>query len=174
MSQTDYLEQPAAYAGMLYDLSDGGLVDTYLQGEASAQIQFGAMVQRTAAPSAGTPGLAKALAAGGDVLAGVVVHSHAYDKRLELGTTGILPKNLMGVMTRGRVWVNAEVAVTADTDDVFARYTANGGMVVGNFRNDADTSKATQIEGARFIMSTTAADVVPIEIDMQVHQAMAT
>lgn len=178
MGQTSYAEQSPAFAGMCADLSWGMVKDTFIQGEASAEIPFGAFVVQSAAPklpgtaSASSAATAKLPAASGDNFGGggVVLHSHWYDKRLQLGTTGVKPGNLLTVVRRGRIWVNAELAV-AVTDAVYARYTASGGNVPGNFRNDADTAKALRLYGCRFITETTAAGLVVLEIDLNAHLA---
>lgn len=168
MSQLSYGEQAAAFAGML---ADSGFTDkeSYYQGEASAEIPFGAMVARTAAPSAGTPAKAIKLVDANSVLAGIVLHSHAYDARTELGTTGLKPKTVLSVLQKGRVWVNAEEAVALG-DPVYVRHTAGSGTV-GYFRNDADTANAVRVYGARFVTETTGAGLVQIEIDMAAHRA---
>lgn len=178
MGQTSYAEQSPAFAGMIADLSWGVVKDTFVQGEASAEIPFGAFVVQSAAASlpgsASAPNVptAKLPAASGDYFGGggVVLHGHWYDKRLQLGTTGVKPTNLITVMRRGRVWVNAEEAL-ARTDDVYVRYTAAGGLTVGNFRNDADTSKALKLYGCRFLTETTAAGLIVLELDLNAHLA---
>ncbi len=171
--QTSYAEQPAGIPGMIGDNSDGKVVDTVLNGEASAEIGFGKFVViGTGGTTSGTPPLAKLPAASGDDYenGGFVVLSHDYDRRLDLGTTGIKPKRQMGIMRRGRIYVHAETAM-AKTDDVYVRYTASGDLVVGNIRNDADTAKAKKLYGARVVYPITAAGTVMIEVDMMAYKA---
>lgn len=61
------------------------------------------------------------------------------------------------VLTKGRIWVLAEDAITSMADDVYLRHTANGAVnVPGRFRTDADTAKADQISNARWLSLTTA------------------
>jgi hypothetical protein len=178
VGQTSYAEQAPAFAGMPFDLSWGMVKDTFIQGEASAEIPFGAFVVQSAAPTlpgtATAPNVptAKLPAASGDNFGGggIVLHSHWYDKRLQLGTTGVKPGNLLTVVRRGRLWVNGEVAL-AITDAVYARYTASGGNTPGNFRNNDDTSKALRLYGCRFLTGLTAAGLVAVEIDLNAHLA---
>jgi hypothetical protein len=173
VSQLIYAEQSPAFAGMMADIMRGMVKDTMLNGEASAEIAFGKfVVENTAMNTSGTPALAKLPAAGGDDFAGggVVLHSHDYDKRLDLGDTGIKPKRQMTVMKKGRVWVYGEVAM-AKADDVYVRHTVNGLLVPGDFRNDADTAKAVKLYGARVITPTTAAGLFQLELDMAAHRA---
>lgn len=178
MGQTNYNEQSPAFAGMLYDLSWGVVKDTFIQGEASAEVAFGAfLVQSAAATLPGTASApnvptAKLPAASSDLFGhgGVVLHSHWYDKRLQLGTTGVKPTNLLTLVRRGRIWVYAEKAVTRD-DAVYVRYTASGGNVPGNFRDDDDTSKALRLYGCRYLTETTGAGLVGLEIDLNAHLA---
>jgi hypothetical protein len=180
MSQLAYTEQAVAFAGLMADITDGYERDTMLNGEASAEIPFGAFVVENAAMTAGatpatrgTPAIAKLPAASTDDFAngGVVLHSHEYDKRLDLGTTGVLPTRQLSVLKRGRVWMQVEQAVVK-TDPVFVRYTVNGaGTALGQVRKDDDTAKALRIYGARFVTETTGAGLVQVEIDMSAHRA---
>lgn len=181
MPQLDYSAQAPAFAGMQADLTQGALKDTMVQGEASAEIAFGRFVCESVGMTgagnlttnpAGTPAVAiLPVDANSDFgNGGIVLHAHDYDKRLELGDTGLKPKTLMTVLKRGRAWVYGEVAM-AKTDSVFVRYTAAGGNVVGNFRNDADTAKAIQIYGARVVTPSAAAGLFEVEIDMAAHRA---
>lgn len=178
MSQLSYAEQAPAIAGMVADFSGGIDADTMVNGEASAEIAFGKMVVQSAVQSTsgtgtaatGTPAKAKLPAASTDDFYGVVLFSNEYDKRLELGDTGVKPAKMLAVKHRGRVWVKVEVAV-ATTDAVYARYTTNGGLVPGDFRNDADTAKALRIYGAKFLTATSGAGLALLEFDMAAHRA---
>lgn len=174
MSQLAYGQQAAAFAGLMGDITDGYVRDTMLNAEAAAEIAFGKFVVQFAAWKPGSNGAAgaKLPAGGGDDFAGggIVLHSHDYDRRLDMGLIGLLPKRQMTVLKVGRVWVNAEVAV-AKADDVYVRHTVNGLLVVGDFRNDADAGKAVKLYGSRWITETTAAGLALLEIDMRAHRA---
>ena len=99
--QTSYaLRMTAGFPGML---ADSGFHDIrcFAQAEASAEVPFGVMVaQGSANEKAILPASLSAK------MVGVVVHSHDYAKDLELGTTGIKPKNPLSVLNRGRIWVH--------------------------------------------------------------------
>lgn len=179
--QTSYPEQAQAFAGMIADFGGrraGGII-SMLNGEVSAEIPFGRfVVQQTpqtpppVSTGGGTPALGRLPSGAGNdfVGGGVVVHSHDYDKRLDLGTVGIKPKRMMGVMRVGKVFVIGEQAM-AVTDPIFVRHTTNGGLTPGSFRKDADTANAIRIYGARVVQATTAAGILQIEIDMNAHAA---
>lgn len=178
MSQTSYAQQANAFAGMLADLSRGQVKDTYLQGEASAEIAFGkfvvmgvGMTSDQVNNAAGTPATGKLPAASTDDFkgGGFVIHSHDYDKRLELGTTGLKPKTLMSVLRRGKIWVTAGTAMGV-ADLVYVQYTA-GIAAVGDVANASDGGKNVQLFGARVVTPITAAGLVEIEVDMNAHAA---
>lgn len=180
MAQTSYAEQAQGFAGMMGDMSEGHSAQTMLNGEASSEIGFGKFVVQYAGQVAGpasagggTPALAKLPASAGDDFGGggVVLQAHDYDKRLDLGTTGVLPKRQLGVLRKGKVWVHCEEAM-ALTSKVFVRYTTNGALVPGDIRTDADTSKALQIKACRVIQATAGAGLCLIEIDMLMHAAI--
>lgn len=170
MSQTSYAEQAVGIAGMQGDNTQGQQKSTAINVEAAAEIAFGYMVMRFAAASGVNPPGAKITSAAGDDLLGVVMHSHEYDKRLDLGTVGVLPKRQLNVMQQGRVWVMVDVAV-AVTDTVYVRYTTNGAALAGTFTNSADTAKARIVYGAKFLTATTGAGLVLLELDIGAHRS---
>lgn len=68
------------------------------------------------------------------------------------------------IMREGYIWVAVEGAVTEE-GAVFVRHTASGGnTTLGAARGDADTANATQVPGAKFITSTTAAGYAIVEV----------
>lgn len=77
-------------------------------------------------------------------------------------------KSLVNVLRKGRIAVNFETAFDPDKDTLYVRYTADTGLYIGDFRNDADTSKATSLAGLpiRVISHLTAAGLGIIEIDL--------
>lgn len=181
MSQLLYTEQAAAFAGMIGDITNGMIKDTALNGEASAEIAFGKFVVMSAAElidtaivsgnSRGTPDLMVLPSAVGNDFAGggFVMHAHDYDKRLELGTTGLKPKVQMNVMKRGRIWVNSGTAF-AKADDVYVQYTA-GIAAVGDIANASDGGKNVKLYGARVVTPIAAAGLCMVEFDMGAHRA---
>lgn len=71
------------------------------------------------------------------------------------------------LMRKGRIWVSAETAM-ADGANPFVRFTANGALYVGNFRNDADTGKAVQMPSGQAVVrgTTSGAGFAVIELDI--------
>lgn len=109
MSQTSYpTNMTPAFPGMLADIADN-TIETFANGEASAEIAFGGAVKQKA--GAGADEQAVLPTAQADEVAGVVCHSHAYatgGNLPELGTTGIKPLVPMNVLRKGRVYVRLE------------------------------------------------------------------
>ncbi len=156
-----------AFPGMLVDNSRLKQVDSKVSSEASAEMRFGIMVK-----SDGTdPDKVKLVAAiTGENLAGVVVHSHAYAKDDELGTTGIKPKMTVGTISRGRVWVIVESAVVIG-NGVHLRCIANGGnTTLGAFAPAADGVNTKDCSAfARWLgpsQSYAGILVAPLEFDL--------
>jgi len=105
------------------------------------------------------------LSAGTDKLIGIVVHSHAYEKDIELGDSGLKPKVTVGVLARGKIWVDVEEAV-AVTDAVRV-FVSDTGHVAGKFGKTADAGKSLDISKfARWLTSTTGAGIAQVEVDM--------
>lgn len=155
MPQTSVLDSPAVgFAGMLVDSSESD-VASYVNEEASAEIPFGVMVQQG---TLDTDALLVAVQT--DIPIGVVVHSHAYAKDDELGTTGLKPNVTLGILKRGVIWVTAVDAVTP-ADDV--RYTEAGGGFLTTAAGGVTVSCA---EFARFLTTAGAGELVQLEIDM--------
>lgn len=63
--------------------------------------------------------------------------------------TGYAVQSPMGIVRQGTVWVPTEVDVAVG-DAVYCRGIAGAGETRGHFRNDADTSDAGLVKGARF------------------------
>lgn len=108
MPQTSYTNTliGTPWAGMLYDLSPS-IIESCVSAEASAEIPFGGGVK-----SDGTAQGMVLCTANTDVLQGIVVHSHNYDRDIELGTVGIRPKCRLSIMRKGRIWVAVNNALT--------------------------------------------------------------
>lgn len=145
-----YAEQARAFAGMKSDLRDD-TIESYIQGEVSAEIGFGtAVAQGAASAVAGTPDKAILMVNGSSVVVGVLVHAHNYDRETQLGSTGVKPQNLIGVMRKGQVYMVHEGAVTKG-GTCFVRHTAGaGGSQKGVVRADADTATAVSTAALTF------------------------
>lgn len=168
---TSYSEQAGGIAGLIADNTDGMVIESAYQAEASDEIAFGRMVQYTTGlVDPAKPPKALNLSGAPTLLGGVVVFGHEYERRTQLGDTGVKPKNLLSIMRRGRIWVPVEEGVDV-TDDVYVRHTASGGNTPGSFRNDADTANAVRLYGAHFLKKTTGAGLTILEFDLSAHYA---
>ncbi len=152
----------ALFEGALAD-SSRPECESRVNEEASAEIPFGVMV---AEGSADKQKGALNLSAQADKLAGVVTHSHAYNKDNELGATGLKPDVVMTVLRRGVVWVKVEESVTPDSP-VRVRAVATGSEVPGAFRTSQDLTDTIDISSfARYLGSASAGGLVKLWIDM--------
>lgn len=153
MPQTSVSDNPSvAYPGMLGD-SGNKSVDSFINGEASAEIPFGTLVSQGTLDN---EALIPAASGDGVKAVGVVLHSHAYNKDNELGTSGLKPEVTMNVLNKGRVWVVIDENVTP-ASAVRARYTAVGGGK-GSFRASASAGNTVDLSKcARWIGTHLAA-----------------
>jgi hypothetical protein len=91
----------------------------------------------------------------------------------EDGTTaGTFDSNeAVNIVTKGRVWVTVEDAVSAG-QSAFVRFTADSDGAgdatrpVGNFRSDADTDEAVELPESRFETSTSGAGLALLYINL--------
>jgi hypothetical protein len=158
--QTSVVAMTPGFAGMLADTGEKD-VRSYVSEEASAEIPFGQLVKQGSADTG-----CLRLSAGTDVnkFLGVVVHSHAYEKDIEVGTSGIKPKMTVGVLFEGTVWVSVSEAV-GPTDPVRV-FIDDTGHVAGTFCKTASATHTVLISAwARFLTSTTGAGLVQLKID---------
>lgn len=158
-----------AFAGMLSDSSRIKDVRSYVNAEASANMIPGRMVKQGATDDACL------LPTAATVLLGVVVHSHAYARDIETDdlTGGIKPKMTVGVLNKGRIWVEVDEAV-APGNAVRVRITSAGGGQ-GTFRKTAGAGLTVNLSAfATWRTSTTGAGIAELEIDMTSAAALAT
>lgn len=155
------LTQAAAIQGQLGNSSMMKDAESLINGEASAEIPFGVMVQQGA-----TVQEALKLTATNNKLVGITVFSHDYQKPVELGDTGMKPDVVMSVLARGKVWVPVEEAVTR-ASAVLVRAVAAGAEVAGAFRDTADGADCIDISHmARFLTETTGPGLALLEFDI--------
>jgi hypothetical protein len=162
MSQTAYTAtMTAAFVGMIADITESE-IETYANGEASAEIGFGFGVKQKT--GAGTDEQAILPTAQGDALVGVVTHSHAYavgGNLPELGTVGIKPLVPMNVMREGRVWVQLQSGVSVSKGDR-AHYNWND----KTWRNSASGTDTIDCTAQAVFRSTAAAGgIALLEVD---------
>ncbi len=156
------LRKEFAYAGMISDLSRDTNLKSYTSEEASAEIPFGTFVGQGATYDDSILKLATIT----DKVVGVLVLSQAFAADVEVGTTGLKPKMTAQVMTRGRVWVYVEEAVTP-ASTFLIRGIAAGAEKAGATRDTADASDLIDAsKWARFLGTTTGAGLVEIEFDV--------
>jgi hypothetical protein len=170
MSQTSYaINIPAvAYPGKLFDLGKKDILSALA---VAAAITFGTLVVTDETNTLGADVLAgRAPAASGDVstvggILGVAVANQALPQNPAV-TNPVYPQYYaVPCLRQGRIWVNAETAMT-DGLAPFVRFASGaGGTILGNFRNSADTATAVQIAITQGIVrgTTTAAGYAVIE-----------
>lgn len=149
--------------GQLADFQSNAdaVVDTGTSEETSANIPFGVFVQHGTADD----GVLLISGAGPD-LAGIVVHSHSFERLTELADDGLKPGATFGVLKKGRVFVTVNTDVLM-TDEVHVQTVADTGKTVGSVGKAADTGKSTDISGlARWKRSALAGEIAVLEIDM--------
>jgi hypothetical protein len=123
-AQTTYGDtMTAAIAGQLADNGEHDVMPMYNE-EASAEIAFGRAVKfGTNANGALLP------TAETDVIAGIVMHTHAYTRGwddADLGDTGVKPDAALSVLRKGRIWVTVEDDVVANVSRLWVRAVAGG------------------------------------------------
>lgn len=158
--------------GMPFDLTHSGDVTA----DAATEIEFGAglVIDTSRSPSNGRLAV-KLPDAAGNVFAGIAVYDRVQQVNsgtpaglADLTTTeGVVypASEPIRLRRKGRLRVYCEQAVNP-ADPVFVRYAANGGLIPGNFRKDADTSRAFQIANASWVKTTTGAGLAVIEINL--------
>ncbi len=133
---------PTARAGLLYDSSANTDIVTRV---GAVLLPFGSFLVKAAGDD--NVALPSAAASASSVVEGVVVYDQ--DTQSGLAGDGIVPGVEIGkpvnTLQKGRIWVYCETAFNPDSDTLFLRYTANGALVPGNVRNDADSGKADEL-----------------------------
>lgn len=158
--------------GMPYDLTPASDVTA----DAAVAVEFGTglVIDSSRTPSNNRLAV-KLPGSSADVFAGIAVYDRA--QQVNSGTSAGLgdltttegtqypASEPIRLRRRGRIYVYSEQAISP-SDPVFLRYTANGGNVVGNFRKDADTSRALQISNAAWVSTTTGAGIAVLELNL--------
>lgn len=131
--QTTYsTDQVAGFAGENNSGTSPQDVRSAFNEEASAH-PFGILLKK------GTADNQTKLYTAGATVAGLAMHTHAYDNRKLTSTNGVDTLAPVNVMRRGRMFVLAEGTVVKG-GKVFARHTSDGGSntQLGSLRADAD------------------------------------
>jgi len=162
MTQTTYNTQaPLAFAGLLGDPNKDAYIRS-MTNEDAAVAPFGLGYAE------GTdPAVQFAAFSGAGVFAGILAHRHQTQVRAQfgpggtLGTTGIQENEVGDIVTKGRVWVEVDEAVTAG-GAVFVRHTTAD---IGKFRTDIDGGDAQEVLGAVFRSTTAGAGLALVELN---------
>lgn len=158
--QTSYSLRPAAgLAGMLGDIGPWDIFSSVNE-EASASMPFGTVVkwgtlERTS----------KILSASTDMLQGIVIRRHWYERTLELDADvdGVKAGVRIDILRKGRIWVPTATAA-ALTDDIFVRYAGTG--TKGAVRNAAVTDETIDISAiAKVVLAASGSGVVQLDVD---------
>jgi len=141
------------------------LIEPAVNGETSASIPFGVMVQQSA------QGEVKLLTGGTNKMAGIVVHDNDLNRGTQVDDLGVMIDAMCSIARRWRGYVLIEVTVAVG-DAVRTRHTATGNEQAGAFRNTADvtdcfnlSSVASWREGGT-ASGSPARGVALLEIDM--------
>lgn len=153
MSQTTVTQNGAAgFAGLINDISDNDVMSY----SAEAAIGFGVPVQLGTDPArqvkALTTAIGQAALARGIAVAGIVEQTSG-------GVAAYAASQSVGVMKRGRIWVNTDDAVVAGAK-------ANLKLSSGLFTDEAVAAgiEAFTLFTATFITATSAAGLAVVEI----------
>lgn len=162
--QTSFdIEPPIGYAGQLGATSAPNIMS--LKNVDSVSIPFGyAVIFDRAAPASDYS--ATLPAAETDIVAGIVIRSHAYEHDDGLDSTGVEAGHFMNVLRKGRVLVVAEDAVAVG-DPLWVRCTAGGaGEVVGGLTNADDGTETIDCSAyGKWLTSASAGELAWLEVN---------
>ena len=172
-------ELDAAFPGLLADIRPKA-ADSHLQGEASAEIPFGAaVILGTASTVPGTPDPVLLPVDANSRITGVVIHSHDYmgpgTFNPQLGDVGVKPKNMLSVLKKGRINVLWEGGAVTKGANLFVRHTAAGEEQKGAFRHDADGSDAVLCRGfvaAETVVADASRNWLAVDVDVDAYNAV--
>lgn len=161
--QTTYTTAPAAaYAGLLADDTENDIMT--LENGGTPSIPFGAPVSfKTGSTSDKS---AQLIAATTDKIAGILVHSHDYQRTFtlpdgtvegELDSTGLVTGTEMAVLWRGTIWVKVFDAVAVG-DAVYFAVDSGGSHYTGagQIGKTSDAGHAVQVTNAFWVSSSAA------------------
>ncbi len=159
MSQTSYsLRLTEALAGMLAAPIENCTIESYSN---AADLPAGVFVTRDAADTA-----AKVPVDSAGVTAtglGFTMRNLAQEPVSDGSTVELPALKGVSVVTRGKIWVLTETAMTFG-QDVFVRFTVEApDLQLGSVRNDADTDKAVAAPGWKCRTTLSAAGLAIIE-----------
>lgn len=161
-AQSSYsLEMAKGFEGQLDDQKEVNVV-AMRNDEASAELEFGYAIKY--ASTTDHKSGKKLTAITGETVAGIVVHSHAYDAT-QLGTSGVKPGNKLSVLRKGRILVACEDGCDVG-DRLHVRAVATGGEIAGALRASADGTDTIDSQGqGQWLSSATAGALAWLEVD---------
>lgn len=165
MSQTSYsYDLRSGFAGLIADTGHRDIVSRV----SLADMPYGVLGVMGVLPDSEV----KLPASSGDVtgskVLGVVVSQHTQESQYPGGSTpSFIPASqTVGLMRKGRIWVNVEEAVVAG-DQPFVRFAAGSFSQLGAFRKSADTATAVALPNARYVTSqATIGGVAVVELEI--------
>lgn len=97
---------------------------------------------------------------------GVALHTHNVEQSNPTsGNVGYPYSSMINLLSKGRVYVQVEEAVTAG-DAVYVRYAVGTGSKIGAFRKSEDSSTAGLLPSSRYITSADANGFAVVEINL--------
>lgn len=162
--QSSYGENPAV--GIKGQLADSGNVDiiSMVNNEASQEMAFGlAVVFEGSTDDQG----ALAPDATSDVVAGILVHTHAHSNAPngDLGTTGVKAGGVLDVLRKGRIWAECEDGCSPG-DRLFIRAVAVSPEEEGGLAKAADSTDMIDSQGQGVWLTTAVAGALAVlEVD---------
>ncbi len=149
-----------AFPGMRSELKKN-TIDSCVSEESSAEIRFGIAVKRGTADDG-----VLLCTATSNKFRGIVQQTHAIEKDVELGTSGVKPKMQLDVAVEGVMYVLTEEDVTP-TSAVRIRCVAGGSEVAGAFRATADSTDCYDISKFARWKGTYASGYALLEFDFR-------
>lgn len=163
--QTSVAVQDAGIPGMLADLAFK--YSRSYQNEDSTEMPIGIAVIHGTDPDTQV----KLCSSQTLVVAGVTLHSHAYAKDVELGTTGLKQYVTVGALRKGVVQVYCSEAVVVGTSAVRIRIDTNAGtgalLGPGTFCVSSNTVHTILVtSGMKWVKGCSAGGVAHLEVDL--------
>lgn len=165
--QTSYsINQAAGRLGMIADSAIVQDIESFKN--SAAEVKFGHVVTRGASTDEIVHPDAAAEITDEKVVRGVVVQAHEVESKNDGQIPGYVPKSVVPVMRKGRIWCQPEDTITEGTSTVNVRFAANGGNTqLGSLRGAADSSFTAVLPKSKWKSSTSGnGQLAVLEIDL--------
>lgn len=156
-------------AGSVGAIADSSMIqDIESRINTASEVKFGCVVTKGASTDEIVHPDAAAEITDEKLVRGVVVASHEMESKNDGQAPGYVPKSVVPVMRKGRIWVLAEDTITEGTSTVNVRFAANGGNTqLGALRGAADSSFSAVLPKSKWKTSTTGnGQLAILEIDL--------